>query len=174
MGKKLPHTPNSKITAALRQLWMRSRERAKALKWTGYRCYDCGIKQSTVKGKEVKLEVHHNPRIDWGGIRELIRERLLNVKQYPLCKSCHKERHDTVKRHTKIYMKYHGYAVAEEILCENCGLLAVDIHHIEAKGMGGNPSKDVIGNLIALCRSCHEKAHAGEISREDLFETIQM
>ncbi len=93
MGKKLPHTPNSKITAALRQLWMRSRERAKALKSTGYCCADCGVKQSKAKGKEVSLEVHHEGGIDWAGIRELIRERLLNVPQVPLCKKCHKARH---------------------------------------------------------------------------------
>ena len=91
MKKRTDVTPLSKVKNAIRQLWMRSRERAKALKWTGYRCYDCGVKQSTAKGKEVKLEVHHSPRIDWAGIRELVRERLLNVKQYPLCKSCHKE-----------------------------------------------------------------------------------
>lgn len=172
MGKKLPYTPNSRITAALRQLWMRSRERAKALKRTGYRCYDCGVKQTTAKGKQVKLEVHHSPHIDWTGVREWIRKVLLDVPQVPLCKKCHKERHDKVKRHTKIYMEYHGYSKADTILCENCGGVAVDIHHIEAKGMGGNPSKDVIGNLIALCRSCHEKAHKGEISKEVLFETV--
>jgi hypothetical protein len=32
MGKKLPYTPRSKVRAALRQLWLRSRERAAALK----------------------------------------------------------------------------------------------------------------------------------------------
>lgn len=62
-----------------------------------------------------------------------------------------------MENHTKIYMKYFGYMVAEDVFCEVCGKQAKDIHHIEARGMGGNPSKDkdVIENLQALCRECH-------------------
>ena len=94
MGKRSPNTPNSAIRAALRQLWMRSRERAAALKSTGYCCKECGIKQSTAKGKVVKIQVHHDPPIDWDGIIQLIRERLLDVPQYPLCKDkCHPLKH---------------------------------------------------------------------------------
>jgi len=33
----------------------------------------------------------------------------------------------------------------------------VDIHHIDARGMGGGKDADVIENLMAVCRSCHEK-----------------
>ena len=65
-----------------------------------------------------------------------------------------------MKKHTKIYFKAHGYPPHA---CEVCGAEAVDIHHIEPKGMGGDPSKDVLENLIALCRSCHDKAHAGKL-----------
>lgn len=93
MGRKLPHTPNSRITACLRQLWLRSRERAKALKEHSYCCAECGVKQSKAEGKEVKLEVHHDPPINWNGLRELVRERLLNVPQRPLCKDCHEKAH---------------------------------------------------------------------------------
>jgi predicted HNH restriction endonuclease len=75
-------------------MWLQSRERAKSLKENGYKCADCGVKQSTAKGKEVKLEVHHDPQINWDGIAELIIERILNVPQYPLCKECHRKRHD--------------------------------------------------------------------------------
>jgi predicted HNH restriction endonuclease len=96
MGKKLPYTPNSKIRAALRLLWMRSRERAKALKSTSYCCAECGVKQSVAKGREVKLEVHHTDGIDWDGIFDLIRERLLNVPQKPLCKDCHAKAHKDI------------------------------------------------------------------------------
>ncbi len=39
--------------------------------------------------------------------------------------------------------------------CESCGAKAVDIHHIEARGMGGNKEADKIGNLMALCREHH-------------------
>jgi len=93
MGRKLPHTPKSRIRSALRQLWLRSRERAKALKESDYRCVDCGVKQSAAKGKKVTLEVHHDPPIDWTGVIEIVMERLLNVPQVPLCKECHKARH---------------------------------------------------------------------------------
>jgi len=75
-----------------------------------------------------------------------------------------------MKRHVKIYLEHHGYTIADIIPCEmGCGGVAVDIHHIEPRGMGGNPDKDVIGNLIALCRSCHEKAESGVITKEDLL-----
>jgi len=62
-----------------------------------------------------------------------------------------------MKKHTKIYIEYFGYTIADFIPCELCGATANDIHHVEARGMGGNPtgSKDVIENLQALCRSCH-------------------
>jgi len=97
MGKKKPHTPRSKIKSAIRRAWMQSRERAKALKDTGYCCKRCGIKQSRAKGKEVYLEVHHDPVIDWEGVVSLIFERVLNPVQYPLCKKCHNEKHDKTK-----------------------------------------------------------------------------
>ena len=57
--------------------------------------------------------------------------------------------------HCKIYMAYFDYVVAEEIVCEACGNLAVDIHHINGRGKG----KDVIKNLMALCRKHHTMAH---------------
>jgi hypothetical protein len=64
-----------------------------------------------------------------------------------------------MKRHTKIYMKFFGFREGDFIPCEVCGNTAVDIHHIEARGMGGDPQKkkDVIENLQALCRSCHNE-----------------
>ena len=39
--------------------------------------------------------------------------------------------------------------------CEVCDTTAVDIHHIEPRGMGGSKSKDDPENLMALCRECH-------------------
>ena len=78
-----------------------------------------------------------------------------------------------MKKHTKIYMDFHGYQVPEDVVCEVCSNPAVDIHHIEAKGMGGNPKADCIENLVGLCRSCHDKAHAGEITKDELYELIE-
>ena len=79
MGKRVEYTPYSKIVSGLRLIWMRSRERAKALKNANYCCENCGIKQSKAKGKEVKVEVHHTFGIDWTGIVDDIRQRLLQT-----------------------------------------------------------------------------------------------
>lgn len=49
-----------------------------------------------------------------------------------------------------------GYDVTDCILCEICQQPANDIHHIDARGMGGSKQKDVIENLMAVCRNCHE------------------
>lgn len=59
-----------------------------------------------------------------------------------------------MKKHTKIYLNHFGYDVSDFIACEVCGTKAVDIHHIDCRGMGGT-EKDNIENLMALCRNCH-------------------
>jgi hypothetical protein len=88
-SRKKPITPRSRIKAALRQLWLRSRERAKCLKDADYRCTECNVKQSMARGREVKLEVHHLTEIQWKELIDLVYEMLLNAKQTPLCKPCH-------------------------------------------------------------------------------------
>lgn len=62
-----------------------------------------------------------------------------------------------MQNHTKLYINFFGYDISDTIPCECCQARATDIHHINARGMGGNPtgSKDVIENLMALCRTCH-------------------
>jgi hypothetical protein len=60
-----------------------------------------------------------------------------------------------MKKHTKIYLDYFGYDQSSWIPCEMCGQTAVDINHIDAKGMGGSKLKDNIENLMAMCRKCH-------------------
>ncbi len=62
-----------------------------------------------------------------------------------------------MKPHVKAYLTYYGYTVADFIPCEVCNSRAVDIHHIDARGMGGSKEKDNADNLMALCRTCHEK-----------------
>jgi len=92
---KKPITPRGQIVSALRRLWLRSRERSAACKREKYTCQRCGAKQSTAKGREVKIEVHHINGIDWNGIAEIIRERILvnpdNLEV--VCKPCHKKEH---------------------------------------------------------------------------------
>jgi 5-methylcytosine-specific restriction endonuclease McrA len=60
-----------------------------------------------------------------------------------------------MKKHTKLYLDYFGYGIEDFIPCEVCGTKAVDIHHIDCRGMGSSKDKDKIENLMALCRHCH-------------------
>lgn len=62
-----------------------------------------------------------------------------------------------MKKHTKTYLNYFGYGVEDFVACEICGCKAVDIHHIDCRGMGGSEDKDNIQNLMAVCRRCHEQ-----------------
>ena len=61
--------------------------------------------------------------------------------------------------HTKIYMDALGYDITDFIPSEISGTIATDIHHIDCKGMGGNPlkDKDRIENLQAVTREEHLK-----------------
>jgi predicted HNH restriction endonuclease len=95
MKRKLS-TPRGRVRAILRQLSLRSRERAAALKRDGYSCQKCHVKQSKAKGREVKVEVHHKSgRIDFEPIIDMIFERLLvpPEKWITYCKDCHLECH---------------------------------------------------------------------------------
>ena len=60
-----------------------------------------------------------------------------------------------MKKHTQIYLQGMGYKKTDFVPCEVCGCQAVDIHHINARGMGGSKTADVIENLMGLCRNCH-------------------
>lgn len=100
MAKKSLFTPNSQIRSALRMLFLRSRERATAIKRDKYTCVKCGSKQSKAKGKEVRVEVHHKEGVlNWEGLFNAVREYLLcspdelEVK----CVTCHKEEHNDKK-----------------------------------------------------------------------------
>jgi predicted HNH restriction endonuclease len=102
MGKRLPTTPRSKIRQALRQLWLRSRERASALKNAKYCCEECGKKQSKRKGFEQKVEVHHIKPIDdaWDKIIESVfKHILIDPKGLKvLCPECHDKIHELDKK----------------------------------------------------------------------------
>ena len=62
-------------------------------------------------------------------------------------------------KYKQVYLDYFGLDICDFIPCEICGSRAVDIHHIEPKGMGGSKTKDNIENLIAVCRGCHIDCH---------------
>ena len=63
------------------------------------------------------------------------------------------------------YRRYYDYTKDENILCEVCNAVAVDIHHIIYKSRGGS---DLIENLVSLCRSCHNKAHNEQLTAKQL------
>jgi len=67
-------------------------------------------------------------------------------------------------KHCRIYMQYFDYGEQDVILCEACKRPAADIHHVNGRGKG----KDVIENLMALCRKCHTKAHEGKLTKGEL------
>lgn len=93
-SRRLPYTPNSIIRNALRQVWLRSRERQAAIKREQNTCQRCGRKGSVAKGREVRIEVHHLSGIpNWDEIIRVIRLHLL-VDPDGLevnCVECHKE-----------------------------------------------------------------------------------
>lgn len=60
-----------------------------------------------------------------------------------------------MQKHVKIYMTHFDYKGEEYIPCEICKGKSVDIHHVNGRGVG----KNVISNLMALCRTCHNEIH---------------
>lgn len=94
MGKKLPQTPKSQIKSALRTLWLRSRERAAAIKRDHYTCVRCGKKQSKAKSREIYVEVHHKHGVtNWQAMYDAIYAHLLADPENfeTLCIECHKK-----------------------------------------------------------------------------------
>ena len=72
-------------------------------------------------------------------------------------------------------MKYHGYRVQEEIMCEICGEPAVDIHHIFERSICAKHGidRDCIDNLIALCRKDHENSDLKARLKIELFDKLK-
>ena len=95
MGKRLLYTPRSQIRSALRRLWLRSRERAAAIKRDQYTCQLCHRKQTKRKGKEFSVQVHHKQGIgNWDeAINAVYYYILCDIKDLEtLCPQCHEER----------------------------------------------------------------------------------
>lgn len=64
-----------------------------------------------------------------------------------------------MKPYVSLYLNSFGYDENDFIPSEISEKKANDIHHIECKGMGGDPtcSKDRLENLIALTREEHDE-----------------
>jgi len=54
-------------------------------------------------------------------------------------------------------MKHFGYDESSWIPCEYCGKQSNDIHHLESRSIA-KAKINMIDNLMALCRECHNKA----------------
>lgn len=72
------------------------------------------------------------------------------------------------REHIKNYFEAHGLDIGDTLTCEVCSKPAVDIHHIQPKGMGGSKRLDGEENLIVLCRDCHNQAHESKLSKDYL------
>lgn len=92
MGRRSIGTPRSRVRNALRMMWLRSRERAAAIKREQNTCQRCGKKGSVAKGREVKTQVHHTLGIgNWEKVIDLIYAELLCDPSLlkVLCVDCH-------------------------------------------------------------------------------------
>jgi len=89
------------------------------------------------------------------------------TSEYNRIKPTKQQKKNIVTDYKKVYITFFNYSKEDYIPCEFCKKQAVDIHHIDNKGMGGSVSKDFIENLVALCRECHDKCH-----NESLFNKI--
>jgi predicted restriction endonuclease len=70
-----------------------------------------------------------------------------------------------MQKYIQVYFDYFRLETSDFIPCEACQKPAVEIHHIQGRGK----DKDVISNLMALCRKCHVRAHSSKnyVSKEE-------
>jgi len=64
-----------------------------------------------------------------------------------------------MQEHTKVYRTFYNLKDISEFFCVECGTQADDIHHLDAKKLGGSKLKNHIENLAAVCRKHHELCH---------------
>jgi hypothetical protein len=104
MSRKLPTTPRSRVKNALRALWLRSRERAAAIRREHNTCQRCGAKGSVAKGREVSIQVHHRDGIgNWETVVDAVFRGILvdPLRLDVLCRECHSETHEVSCRNRR-------------------------------------------------------------------------
>ena len=75
-----------------------------------------------------------------------------------------------MKTHIKVYLKHFDLGEQDLCTCEVCTKMGridnggFDIHHIWGRGK----DKDVIENLMCVCRRCHTEIHSGMYSKSML------
>ena len=81
-----------------------------------------------------------------------------------------------MKDYKKLFSRYWGISTDDVPLCWGCNqAVAVDIHHIEPKRMGGVQRNRLnrIDNLFAVCRKCHSLAHKNKSVNEEFKNILQ-
>ena len=81
-----------------------------------------------------------------------------------------------MKDYKKLFSRYWGISADDVPLCWGCNqAVAVDIHHIEPKRMGGVQQNRLnrIDNLFAVCRKCHTLAHKNKSVNEEFKKILQ-
>ena len=80
--------------------------------------------------------------------------------------------------HKRIYMNEMGCGEDDILLCETpklvnmqCTYRADEIHHIRFRSEGG---KDILENLVALCKNCHDKAHGKNHGNKKMYKNIYL
>ena len=53
-----------------------------------------------------------------------------------------------MKKHVATYLQAFGYHECDFMLCDMCGAVMSDVHHIHRRGMGGSKTADNIENLM--------------------------
>ncbi len=85
-------------------------------------------------------------------------------------------------KHYRNYINFYGLDEGESICSELSGEVAVDLHHIYPKDMGGRKTFthegveydiDAVENLIAVTRTQHNMCDAGDWSKDKLWDIHQ-
>ena len=75
-----------------------------------------------------------------------------------------------MQKHTRVYFNHFDIGEQDLVTCEFCGKQGradgdgFDLHHIHGRGK----DKDVIENLIMLCRKHHTFVHDSKISKDNV------
>lgn len=76
--------------------------------------------------------------------------------------------------HKKGYYDYYGITVGDWWPCEYCGKSMVDVHAIDADGIGGTKKEHLITNLMAICREDHHEAHNGTKLPKEFLKEVHL
>jgi len=80
--------------------------------------------------------------------------------------------------HKTVYMREMGCGEDDVLVCEtpnlvnsDCTHVASEIHHVKFRSAGG---KDILENLVAICKNCHDKAHGKNHGNKKMYKNIYL